>query len=79
MAELLEYNKINNQSADLFNNKQISYKIICSIKLVDIKRLKTYIKINLANKFIQSFISLVNTLILFVQKKDSYFYLYINY
>lgn len=48
-------------------------------KLVKLRILKTYIKINLANIFIRSFKSPINAVIFFVKKFDGSLYLYIDY
>ena len=69
IAELSELIKINNYSINLQNNKKLSYSLIYSLKLINLKILKIYIKINLASGFIKSFKFFSSTLILFIQKK----------
>ena len=49
------------------------------MKPVGLEILKTYIKANLASGFIRPFIFFVDTLLLFVQKKDVSFCLCIDY
>ena len=49
------------------------------MKPMGLEILKTYIKANLASGFIRLFIFFVDTLLLFVQKKDVSFYLCIDY
>lgn len=51
VAELLKYIVINNHIIDSINGKQLSYKLIHSLGPVELKILKTYIKINLVNGF----------------------------
>ena len=46
---------------------------------MELKTLKTYIETNLANGFIKSSKSLPITLILFIRKKDSSLWLYVDY
>ena len=48
----LKYTRINNYTIKLEKDKQPSFKFICSLKLIELKILKTYIEINLANNFI---------------------------
>ena len=52
-AVLLEYLDINEHAIKLEPKKQLSYKSIYSLSQVELKTLKTYIEINLANLFIQ--------------------------
>ena len=46
---------------------------------MELKILKTYIKTNLANSFLQSFKSLIDAFIFFDKKLDRSFGLYIDY
>lgn len=48
-AELLKYTGINNHPINLVDNKQLPYGLIYSLRLVELKTLKTYIETNLAN------------------------------
>ena len=63
--ELLKYIKINNHTIELEKNKQLFFYLIYSLKLIKLKILKTYIKVNQTNNFIQSSKSPVRVLILF--------------
>ena len=47
-------------------------------EIIKLKKLKIYIKINLINNFISYFKLFTSIAILFVEKKDVSFYLYIN-
>ena len=76
---LLNHTIINNHFIDLINNKQPYYIPIYSLKLVKFKMLKTYIETNLANGFIRSFYSLINTSIVFIFRKDGKLWLFIDY
>ena len=76
---LPERTKINKHAIKLENVKQPPYGPIYSLGLVELKTLKTYIKINLANSFIRPLNSPANTPILFVYKPDSSFRLCVNY
>ena len=50
--EFLEYTKINNHAIKLKKGKQLPFRSIYNLELVELKILKTYIKINIANSFI---------------------------
>ena len=52
ITKLLEYIKINNYAIKLKKSKQLLFRLIYSLELVELKILKIYIKINLANGFI---------------------------
>ena len=54
-AELLKYIKINDHAIKLKKDKQLFFGSIKNLELVELGTLKTYIKINLTNNFIQSF------------------------
>ena len=62
---LPEYTKINTYTIILEKGKWPLYKLIYSLGLVKIKTLKTYIKTNLANKFIHPSKSPASASILF--------------
>ena len=64
---------INKYTIKLVDGKQISHRPIYSLGLIELKTLKTYIKINLMNNFIQLSKSLAVALILFIYKLDSSF------
>ena len=80
LAEVLfQRIKINKHVIELKESKQPPYRPIYSLKLVELKTLKTYIEINLANSFIRPSKSLANASILFIYKPNSSIYLYVNY
>ena len=72
-AVLLEHTKINTYAIDLEEGKQLLYKPIYSLSPVELETLKTYIEINLANRFIRFSKSPAGTPILFDQKPDESF------
>lgn len=76
---LLEHTRINNYFINLFNNKQLFYSLIDKLKLIELKTFKIYIEANLVSSFINLPKFFLSILILFVQKKDPSFYLYIDY
>ena len=78
-AKFLNNSGINNYIIKLEKNKQSLFNLIYSLKLVELEALKTYIKTNLANNFIQSFKSSANTPILFDQKPDRSLRLCVDY
>ena len=71
VVELPEYTRNNNHLINLLDNKQLSYSLIYSLGLVELKILETYIKTNLASNFIRPSKSLASIAILFVQKKNN--------
>lgn len=77
--ELLKCFDINKHLIDPKPDKQTLYKPIYSLRLIELKILKIYIKTNIANSFICSFKFLAKTLILFVQKLNNNLYLYMDY
>lgn len=78
MIKFLKYDN-NNYAIKLKKSKQLLYNLIYSLELMKLEILKAYIKLNLANDFIQLFKSYISISILFDQKKNNRFYLYINY
>ena len=54
IMELSKYTSINNHTIKLEKDKLPHFRPIYSLDLVELKMLKTYIKTNLANNFIQS-------------------------
>lgn len=52
VKKLSKYLNINKYSINLEFDKQLPYKLIYSLKLVELKTLKIYIYTNLANSFI---------------------------
>ena len=71
--------RINKYAIKSVDNKQLPYRPIYNLGLVELKTLKPYIKTNLANGFIQPSKSSSNILILFVQKPKDSLYLYVNF
>ena len=71
--------KINKHVIKLEKSRQPPYGPIYSLGLVEFETLKTYIKTNLANSFIQPLKSPVVAPILFVVKPNSSFWLCVNY
>lgn len=65
-AELSKHIGINNYPINLIDDKEPPYNPIFSLRLVELKTLKTYIETNLANGFIQPLQLPANTLILFI-------------
>ena len=78
-AKFLKNIKINKRVIKLEESKQPFFGFIYSLKLIKLEILKIYIKINLANGFIQPFKSFAKAPILFDKKLDKNFCLYINY
>lgn len=64
-VQFLDYIRINNHAIKLIKNEQEPYKPIYNLWLEELPKLKTYIKINLANSFTKS---LKNV------KKNTYFF-----
>ena len=62
--KLSEHTKINNHAIKLVNSHYLSYRPIYNFGSAELKILKAYIKINLANRFNRLFKSLANTSIL---------------
>lgn len=54
----------------MIKNEQLFYKFIYNLELVKLKMLKTYIKTNIANNFLNSSKSLVKAYIFFIKKLD---------
>ena len=65
VAKLSKHTKINEHTIKLDKNKQSLFGPIYSLGQLDIKMLKIYIEINLANSFIRPFKSPMDTPILF--------------
>lgn len=78
-TELSERTNINKYFIDLELGKQLPYGSIYSLRPVELKTLKTYNKTNLANSFLCPSKSPANIPILFTQKLDGIFCLYIDY
>ncbi len=65
-TELFQRSNINEYLVDLKFGKQLLYGSIYSLESIKLETFKMYIRINLANGFIQFFKSLAKTPILFV-------------
>ena len=65
-SELPEQIRTNDYSINLLEDKQMPYSLIYSLRSVELKTLKIYIKVNLVSRSIKSFKSCVSALILFV-------------
>lgn len=78
-ANFSKYIKINNHAIELVGDQQPSYNRIYNLSLIELERLKIYIKNNLANSFIRSFKFPTGTLIVFDKKPDKNLRLYVNY
>ena len=75
----LEQTRVNKHTIELEKGKQPPYGPIYSLRPVEFKTFKIYIKTSLANSFIKASKSPVGAPILFVHKPDSSFYFYIDY
>ena len=78
-AKLPKHLSINKYTLDLKKDKQLFYRPTCILVLVELKTLKSYIKNNLVNYFIQLSKSFIKISILFIKKLYFSFDLYINY
>ena len=76
---LLEATEINQHAIELQKGQQPPYGPIYSLGPVELKTLKTYIKINLANDFIRPSKSPAGALILFIGKPNGSFRLCVDY
>ena len=76
---LFEHTGINNHAIKLVNGQQSSYWPIYSLEPVELETLKAYIETNLPNRFIRPSKSPGKASILFNQKLDKSFGLYVNY
>ena len=79
IAELPENTGINEYAIKLEESKQPSFGPIYSLGSIELETLKTYIKINLANGFIQSSKSSAGAPILFNRKPDRSLHFYVDY
>ena len=79
IVELQKNTGINEHAIKFKKNKQPSFEPIYNLELVELKTLKTYIKTNLANNFIQPFKSPIKTSILFNRKLDKNLHFYVDY
>ena len=71
--------ELNQHAIKLQEEQQSSYRSIYSLRLVNLKTLKTYIEINFANGFIWPLKSSAGTSILFIEKPNGSFRLYVDY
>ena len=78
-AELREYTRINDHPINLLDNKQPPYGLTCSLGLVKLQIMKTYIKANLASGFIRLSKSPSGAPILFIRKNNGSLHLCIDY
>ena len=76
---LLERTKLNEHVINLEDGKQLSYRPIYSLGLVEMETLKTYIKSHLKTGFIRPFTSPAGTPMLFDKKPDGNFRLCVDY
>ena len=79
LADVPENFKINEHAIKLEKDKKPLLGFIYNLRLVKLETLKTYIKTNLANSFIRSFISPAGALILFDHKIDKSLWFYMDY
>lgn len=77
--ELLKQNGIYDYAIKLIKSKQLFYRPIYSLGLVELEILKTYSKTYLKTWFIQPLRSSARAFILFDKKSDRSFCLYVNY
>ena len=79
-SKLSKHTGINDHAIKLVNGyQQPPYRPIYSLRPIELETLKAYIKTNLANGFIKLSKFLADTPILFDQKSDGSFWLYVNY
>ena len=79
VANLLKHIRINDYTIKNKKGKQSAFGAIYNLGPIELKILKTYIKINLANNFIYLFKFLARALILFDKKPDRNFCFYVDY
>lgn len=77
IRKLLKYININNHLINLINDKKPPYSPIYSLKLIKLKILKIYIRINLANDFIEPFKLYINISIMFIHIKKTINFSYV--
>ena len=78
-SKLPKHTRINNHAIELVNGQQLPYGPIYSLGPIESETLKTYIETNLVNGFIRPVKSPAGASILFDQKSDNSFWLYVNY
>ena len=79
IAELSENTKMNKHAIELEDDKQPTFRPIYSLEQVELETLKTYMKTNPTNSFVQLSKSLAGAPILFDKKPNRSFCLCINY
>ena len=72
-SKFYEHTEINNYAIKLVDGQQPLYRLIYSLEQIKLKTLKTYIKTNLANKFIRSSMLPTSKLFFFDQKLNRFF------
>ena len=78
-SKLPKHTGINDHAIELVDGQQPLYGPIYSLKPVELENLKTYIKTNLANRFIRPSKSPAGILIFFDWKSNGSLWLYIDY
>ena len=78
-AELPKNTWMNEYTIELEEDKQSLFRPIYSLNIVKLEILKTYIKTNLANGFIQLFKSSARAPILFDRKPNQNLHLFVDY
>ena len=68
-VKLLEISKINEYTIKLEEDKQAFFELICSLDLVELEMLKTYIKTYLANGFIRLSKSLTRVFLFLIKSQ----------
>ena len=76
---LLKHTKINTHTINLEEDKQPSYRLIYSLRPVELEILKTYIETHLKTRFIWPSKSPADTPIMFDEKLDGSLRLYVDY
>ena len=76
---LPEHTEINTYTINLEESKQLPYRPIYSLRLVELETFKTYIETNLVNSFICVLKISASTPILFDKKLNGSFWLCVNY
>lgn len=77
--ELTKNTKINKYVIELMKSKQSPYCFIYAFILIKLETLEAYIKTDLRIEFIRLFKSLTKAPIIFDEKSNGSFYLYIDY
>ena len=79
VIELPKITGVNKYAIELIKDKQLPYKPIYTLSLVELKNLKAYIETHFKTRFIQPSKSPAGTPIFFDKKPDSNFCLCVNY